>query len=275
MDGPARIRPAAINSIMDLEAQRAPSPVLHALANHLWPHLVSAARTRTTEPQSNIRSLHAQQPAAALLWPQSRLPPPPPPPPAPAPPLLPLLQSSLSPPTDTSISSNASLLSTIPDADPEEEAREGLQPLSPPLQPGLDARILALALSRSKAATKHMLGSLHRMEGVTAFSAKELSGETLLGIRIDTQSRRGSTFGKPVYVLLEHRAIGNATTWVVARHSVPAWIGIIELARAFLPPPPLAATPPPTMKGGGAVARQSVESFVKAVRGRVVGKKVR
>lgn len=179
----------------------------------------------------------------------------------------------LSLPTDTSISSNISLLSTIPDADPEEEAREleGLQPQSPPLQADLDARILALALSRSKAATKHMLSNLHRMEGVTAFSAKELSGETLLGIRIDAQSRRDSTFGKPVYVLLEHRAVGNATAWVVARHSAPAWIGVIELARAFLPPPPpAAATPPPAAKGGGAVARQSVERFVKAVRARVV-----
>ena len=116
-----------------------------------------------------------------------------------------------------------------------------------------------------------MLSNLHRMEGVTAFSAKELSGETLLGIRIDAQSRRDSTFGKPVYVLLEHRAIGSGATattvWVVARHSAPAWIGVIELARTFLPPP-AAAAPPATVKG--AVARQSVERFVKAVRGRVI-----
>ena len=117
-----------------------------------------------------------------------------------------------------------------------------------------------------------MLSNLHRMEGVTAFSAKELSGETLLGIRIDAQSRRDGTFSKPVYVLLEHRAVGNATTWVVARHSAPAWIGVIELARAFLPPPPAAAAAaiPPAAKGAGAVARQNVERFVKAVRARVV-----
>jgi hypothetical protein len=143
--------------------------------------------------------------------------------------------------TTPSSSPNASQVSTIPDAAPD--------------APDLDTRILSFALSRSKALTSHALSNLFRLSGVTTFQARELSGETLLGLRFDVFSPGIKRFVTPVYVLLDLRTVekGAEKVYVVARHSAPAFLGLSELAGKHLP-----------VKGPQDLAR-----FVKELRRRV------
>jgi hypothetical protein len=146
--------------------------------------------------------------------------------------------SQLSPPPSPS----SSQASTIPDTAPE--------------IPELDSRILSFALSRSKALTTHTLSNLYRLCGVTTFQARELSGETLLGLRFDVFSPGGKRFVTPVYVLLELRQVekGAEKFFVVARHSAPAFLGLAELAGRYLP----------------AKGNQDLVRFVKEFRRRVL-----
>ncbi|KAA8912904.1 Cenp-O kinetochore centromere component-domain-containing protein [Sphaerosporella brunnea] len=122
----------------------------------------------------------------------------------------------------------SSQVSTIPDTDILD---------ADPEVPDLDTRILSFALSRSKVLTSHALSNLFRLSGVTTFQARELSGETLLGLRFDVFSSGGRKFVTPVYVLLELRKVekGAEKCFVVARHSVPAFLGLSELAMKHLP----------------------------------------
>jgi len=93
------------------------------------------------------------------------------------------------------------------------------------------------------------------MAGVTTFSAREVTGETLLGLRFEVFSRGERRYMTPVYVLVELKPTekGGEPVFVVARHSAPAFLGVVELAGRYLPP-----------KG-----RQDLTRFVREVNRRV------
>jgi len=76
------------------------------------------------------------------------------------------------------------------------------------------------------------------MAGVTTFSAREATGETLLGLRFEVFSRGERRYLTPIYVLVELKPTekGGEPVFVVARHSAPAFLGVMELAGRYLPP---------------------------------------
>ncbi|KAI5816331.1 Cenp-O kinetochore centromere component-domain-containing protein [Pyronema omphalodes] len=133
-------------------------------------------------------------------------------------------------------------------------------PLIPTPADTLDSRILNYTLHSASSFNLAVTTNLYRLSGVTTFTCRELSGQTLLGIRFETFAGDGR-FGKPVYVMLEQRrnkhTKNGEATWGVARHSAPAWINIGELERKWLP------------VGEKVQAKQDVRAFVREVRRRV------
>ena len=73
---------------------------------------------------------------------------------------------------------------------------------------------------------------------MTTFSAREATGETLLGLRFEVFSRGERRYLTPIYVLVELKPTekGGEPVFVVARHSAPAFLGVMELAGRYLPP---------------------------------------
>ncbi|KAJ5772255.1 hypothetical protein N7520_002784 [Penicillium odoratum] len=93
----------------------------------------------------------------------------------------------------------------------------------------------------AQAAGKHSETNHYRIAfGATAFPFKDpspsASAENLLGLRIDVCTRSGR-FAKPYYVLLRRERLkgGKEKSLRVYRHTVPAFISIAKLERAYLP----------------------------------------
>ncbi|KAI5779082.1 hypothetical protein EDC01DRAFT_776634 [Geopyxis carbonaria] len=122
-----------------------------------------------------------------------------------------------------------------------------------------DDEILSLALSRSSALNTHNLTRLHRLAGVTTFRMREpgQGGENLLGVRIEAFSQSKRSFEKPEYLFL--RLDGNES-WVLVRHSVPAFVGTAKLAEMYLPLPAKGAPRPV----------QKLDELIKQVRLRIL-----
>jgi hypothetical protein len=192
-------------------------------------HLYSLRSWRVTDAPPSVRELDSQH---TLL--QTRL-------------LSLRAQHTLSsPPLSITPSPDASQTSTIPDSELTNSDD--------------NAAILSLALSRSSRQSKAALANLYRVAGTTTFTVQPPNeAEKLLGIRLDVFSARKGTFGNPYYLLLSPVREPKTTAklgWGVVRHSLPAFIGVAELEKKFLP-----------LMG---MKEQRLELFVQEVRRRVI-----